>query len=338
MYRRRAIAGLILAVTVVALFVYGVGWESVLEHVAGAHPAGIAAAALVGLVMLALRGAVVRQLLDPVDGAASGGSFVVAFLSGYFARSALPWGRSTGTPVTAYLLAARSDSEFEDNLAVVGVAEAFNLAASLVVAAVGVVLVAATIGAAATSTAATAIVGGGGLLAAGTAVVVLGRGHARAVTLEFATRVETVVSHVPRLPDVEGRLVRRIDGFFGTLGTLQASRRTLAAAFGLAVAGWVANAVPLYLCLLALGVDAPLSIALLCAPLASLGGVVPLPGGTGGVEVVLASLLVATFGVAGDTATAGAILYRLTTYWLHLGIGGLAAVYLSTVGYGRAGG
>ncbi|WP_027119148.1 lysylphosphatidylglycerol synthase transmembrane domain-containing protein [Natronorubrum tibetense] len=336
MRRLRAVAGLVIAVAVVALFVYGVGWRDVLEHARGAHPAMLAAAAGTGLAMLALRGALVKRLLHPIDGAARGGGFLTAFLSGYFARSALPWGRSTGTPITAYLLAANSDSEFEDNLAVVAVAEGFNLVASLVVATVG--LLALTIAAGAIDVADTtvAIVGGSGLLAAGALLVVFNRGLARTASLEFAVRVETVVGKLPRVPDIDGTLTGRIDGFFGTLETIQASRRTLAAAAGIAVAGWVANALPLYFCLLALGVDAPLALALLCAPLASFGGIVPLPGGTGGIEVVLASLLVATAGIAGDAATAGAILYRLTTYWLHLGVGGLAAVYLTITGTERA--
>lgn len=336
MRRWRAVGGLVVSVVVVALFVYGVGWEDVLEHVRGARSGALAAAAITGFGILVFRGAVVKRLLEPVDGTARGGGFVTAFLSGYFARSALPWGRSTGTPVMAYLLAANSDSEFEDNLAVVAASEVFNFVASLVIAAVGIVLVAGTVGASETIPTSVAAAGASGLLAASVIVVVFERGRVRAASVAFATRVETAVGKLPRIPDVEGTLTRRIDGFFETLETIQASRRTLAAAMAIAVAGWVVNALPLYFCLLALGVDAPLALALLCAPLASFGGIVPLPGGTGGIEVVLASLLVATAGIAGDAATAGAILYRLTTYWLHLGVGGLAAVYLTVSGTERA--
>ncbi|MFP8953920.1 lysylphosphatidylglycerol synthase transmembrane domain-containing protein [Natrialbaceae archaeon A-arb3/5] len=334
---RRAVVGLAVAVGVLGLFVYGVGWNEVVENVQTAHPGALAAAVVAGLGMLALRGLLVKRLLTPVDGAARGTAFVTAYLSGYFARSALPWGRSTGTPVMAYLLANNSDSEFEDNLAVVAAAEGFNVIGSLVVAGFGIgIYVLAGGGSLDAVSASLAVLGGGGLLAAGVVVVVFNRGIARSASYGFATRCETLVGKLPRLSSADGILTRRIDGFFETLEAIQASRRTLVGAFAIAVVSWVFNALPLYFGLLALGVDVPLALVFVCAPLASFGGIVPLPGGSGGIEVVLASLLVATAGVPIDVATAGAILYRLTTYWAHLAIGGMSAVILSVFG-GRLG-
>ncbi|APX97016.1 lysylphosphatidylglycerol synthase transmembrane domain-containing protein [Natronorubrum daqingense] len=332
MRRWRAAAGFAVAVAVVALFVYGVGWDEVLENIQDAHPGALAGAFLTGLAMLAFRAGVVKRLLDPIDGAARGRGFVSAFLSGYFARSALPWGRSTGTPVMAYLLATSSDSEFEDNLAVVAVGEAFNFFASLVVAGVGFGMLALTVGTTETVTTSIAVASGSTVLAVGIFIVALNRGLARTLSLSLASWIESIVEKLPRVPTIEGTLTDRIDGFFRTLEVLQASRRTLAVAIAIAIVGWVFNALPLYFSLLALGVDTPVAVALLCAPLASLGGIVPLPGGTGGIEVVLASLLVGVVGIAGDTATAAAILYRVTTYWLHLGIGGIAAIHLTISG------
>lgn len=330
---RRAVAGLVVAVGVVGLFVYGVGWDEVVENVRAAHPAALAAAAVAGIGMLALRGLLVKRLLTPVRGAAGGTGFATAYLTGYFARSALPWGRSTGTPVMAYLLASNSDSEFEDNLAVVAAAEGFNLVGSLAVAVLGIAVYATAAGGSLdTLSTGIAVAGGGGLLAAGVVLVVFNRGVARTASYEFAVRCETAVGTLPWLSRAEGVVTDRIDGFFDTLGAIQASRQTLVAAFGIAVASWVFNAIPLYLGLLALGVDVPLALVFVCAPLASFGGIVPLPGGSGGIEVVLASLLVATAGVPADVATAGAILYRLSTYWLHFAIGGCVAVLVSLFG------
>ncbi|ELY94296.1 hypothetical protein C482_18347 [Natrialba chahannaoensis JCM 10990] len=338
MHWRRAAGGLTVAVVVIGLFIYGVGWDAVLDNVRAAHPAALTAALLTGLGMLALRGLLVNQLLTPVEGAARGTAFATAYLSGYFARSALPWGRSTGTPVTAYLLANNSDSEFEDNLAVVAAAEGFNVIGSLVIAGLGAAIFVLTGDGSLDSIGASlAVLGGGGLLTASVVVIVFHRGVARQVSLELAGHAETLVGKLPfsRLTQLEGALTSRIDGFFGTLEAIQASPRTLVAAFGIAVVSWVFNAVPLYFGLVALGVDVPLALVFVCAPLASFGGVVPLPGGSGGIEVVLASLLVATAGVPADVATAGAILYRLTTYWAHLAIGGIVALAVSLLGTQR---
>ncbi|MEY7848539.1 lysylphosphatidylglycerol synthase transmembrane domain-containing protein [Natrarchaeobius sp. A-rgal3] len=333
---RRAVGGLTIAVVVVALLMYSVGWSEVVANVRTAHPVALTLAVVAGFVMLALRGLLLRRLLEPVSGSARGIAFGSAFLSGYFARSALPWGRSTGTPITAYLLSANSDSEFEDNLAAVAATEGFNVLGSLIVAVFGFVAYAAMTGATANPvTRSIAVAGGGGLVVAGVIVVVFHQGVARTVSLHVAQTLEAAVGRVPRLGDVRGTLTGRIEGFFATLETIQASRRTLAVAFGITTVGWVFNALPLYFSLLALGVDVPLALVLVCAPLASFGGVVPLPGGSGGIEVVLASLLVATAGVSGGVATAAAILYRLTTYWTHLAIAGCGAAAASVAGTQR---
>ncbi|ARS88400.1 lysylphosphatidylglycerol synthase transmembrane domain-containing protein [Natrarchaeobaculum aegyptiacum] len=331
---RRAAAGLTLAVAVVALLVYGVGWEEVLENVRRANPVAFTVAVVVGLGMLALRAALVYRLLAPVDGSARGLTFVTAYLTGYFARSALPWSRSTGTPITAYLLSRPSESEFEDNLAVVAAAEAFNVLASLVVAVVGVILVAAVGGGSLSGVSTSvALLTAGGLVAVVLVAVVFERGLARSLTVGATSRLESAAGRVPKLsPErADGILTARIEGFFRTLEAIQASRRTLAAAFAIAVVSWLFNAAPLYFVLLALGVDVPFALVLVCAPLASFGGVVPLPGGSGGVEIVLAGLLVATAGVSAGAGTAGAILYRLSTYWAHLVLCGIVAVYHTLV-------
>lgn len=327
---RRAAVGLTIAVAVVALIVYGVGWEEVVATVRRARSGPLAVALVVGLGMLALRAALVYRLLEPVDGSARGLAFVTAYLSGYFARSALPWSRSTGTPITAYLLTRPSDATFEDNLAVVAAAEAFNVLASLVVAVVGVILVLTVSGGSLSGVSTSvALLTAGGLVAAVLVAVVFERGLARSVAVGTTSRLESAAGRLPTLsPErVDGLLTGRVDGFFRTLEAIHASRRTLAAAFAIAVVSWLFNAAPLYFVLVALGVDVPFALVLVCAPLASFGGVVPLPGGSGGVEVVLGGLLIATAGVTASVATAGAILYRLTTYWAHLVICGLVAVY-----------
>ncbi|MDJ1432575.1 lysylphosphatidylglycerol synthase transmembrane domain-containing protein [Halostagnicola sp. A-GB9-2] len=332
---RRAAGGLGVAIALVGLLVYGVGWENVLENVQQAHPATLIAALAAGIGMLALRGLVVKRLLVPIGDGARGVSFVTAFLSGYFARSALPWGRSTGTPITAYLLAANSDSKFEDNLAVVATAEVFNFVASLLVVVLGFAVFATTGGSTEEVFTNVLILGSGGAIVAGALIVAVNRGWAKTLVYEGASRCETLIKKLPRVPADQGILTDRVEGFFTALERIQASRRTLVAAFSIAIVGWIVNALPLYFALLALGVDVSLALVFVCAPLASFGGILPVPGGTGGIEVVLASLLIATAGVSGDVATAAAILYRLTTYWTHLVVGGFGAVYLSVSGTHR---
>ncbi|GAB3019812.1 flippase-like domain-containing protein [Natronobiforma cellulositropha] len=333
MHARRVAVGLSVALVLVGVLVYGVGWEAVLEHLRAANPVAFAAAAGAGAVILALRGVLLRQLLGPVEGSARGGAFATAFLAGYFARSTLPWGRSTGAPVTAYLLARNSESAFEDNLAVVTVAEVFAFVASVVVGLVGLAMFVGVESPEGDLLLTLSLVAVGSLLVVGMVVVLVGQDRAHALFGALAARWDRFAERSPRLPGGRGRVRGRLEGFFATLDAVSAARRTLVAAFAVALCSWVVNALPLYFSLLALGVDAPLALSLACAPLASFGGVIPLPGGTGGIEYALAGLLVATVGLSGDLATAVTLLYRLSTYWQHVLLGGLGAIYLTVAGH-----
>jgi uncharacterized protein (TIRG00374 family) len=109
------------------------------------------------------------------------------------------------------------------------------------------------------------------------------------------------------------------------------NRRAVLYAFALSQLGWVLFALPLYTGALALDVRLPLALALFLVPAAGLATVFPLPGGLGGVEVVLAGLLAVL--VAIDLTTAGAvvILFRLCSFWFFVLVCGVA-VSISAVG------
>lgn len=349
MQYRRAAVGLTVALALVGILVYGVGWEEVWTLLQGANPVYVAAAFAAGVGIITLRGAVVSRLLEPVAGGATGRGFVLAFLAGYFARSALPWGRSTGSPVMAFLLAKNSDSRFEDNLAVVALAELFVGLGSLAVGLIGVVaffgfgsnlgrleelIGTESITAAGNGLPSAELLTGLALALLAVSLIVYARGrpaNLRATAYTLSQYADRPVRYLPRVtrPDP---VSSRLEGFIRTLETVSAARRTLAVALGIGFASWLVNVLPLYFALLALGVDGSLALAVLCAPLATVGGIIPLPGGTGGMETVLVVLLVTLGGLPADLATAVTLLYRLTTYWLHLTIGGTGALFLSVRG------
>jgi len=344
MQYRRAAVGLTIAIGLLALLVYGVGWEEVLSTLREANPLFVAGAFLTGGSILIFRAAVINQLLNPLTGRVTGRSFVVTFLSGYFARSALPWGRSTGSPIMAYLFAKNSDSEFEQNLAVVALAELLVFLGSVVVAFVGVItyfgleedhgLLAELLGETLSDTNA-GLTGLGILigltLLAGAIFVTREPGTTRAAVIAGAARADSVLGRLPRVTSPDP-LSSRLEGFLSTLETVSAARRTLFVALGIGICSWLINVFPLYFAFLALGVDGSLALALFCAPIATLGGIFPLPGGTGGIETVLIVLLVTLLGVPAEMATAVTLLYRVSTYWLHLTLGGVGALVLSLGG------
>jgi uncharacterized protein (TIRG00374 family) len=113
---------------------------------------------------------------------------------------------------------------------------------------------------------------------------------------------------------------------------LQPSTRTLVVTAALAVLNWIADALCLAFAIKAVGADVPWQGLLLAwaagTAVASLGLT---PGGLGVVEAALSSALIAA-GLAGSTAIAAVLVYRIVSLWLVLAAGGLTLVGLGGPG------
>jgi len=271
----------------------------------------------------------VRSAVGP-EADADGGRFYAAFWSAHFLRLLVPVGSSGAPAITAYMLYGAFDGEYEEELAVTTAAELLSYVASATLVLTGLALALAD---GTTVRYADVLVAAGvGML--GVAVLLLGGllfrpeaadravyPAARAVdaTLgRFSTRVHEAVAR----DAVERRLAR----FHDTARLLRASPRALAAGVALSLAAWVCLSLPLYVGGLALGERCPLALVLVAVPVSGFLYVLPVSGGLGGVEVVVATLLVAGAGVTVPVAAAATLLYRLATFWAPLAVGGAVSV------------
>jgi uncharacterized membrane protein YbhN (UPF0104 family) len=111
-----------------------------------------------------------------------------------------------------------------------------------------------------------------------------------------------------------------VDGIGEALKILRSrNARVLAGAFGY----WIFDNAVLWAMFHAVGVDVPISIVLMGYLIGQLGGLLPLPGGVGGIDGGLLGTFV-VYGVAAAPATAAVLGYRLILFWLPL-IGGAIA-------------
>jgi len=116
----------------------------------------------------------------------------------------------------------------------------------------------------------------------------------------------------------------RVDGFFAAIERVGSDRRRLALALGFSTVGWLCLAASLWLSLSALDQTVPFSVVFVVVPIGAIAGVTPLPGGLGGVETVIVTLLVA-FGVPAGVAAGAVVIHRTGTYVLPTVIGGAVA-------------
>lgn len=325
--RRLLLSALVLAL--LAGFLLAVGPRRVLADLAGAEPRWLAAGAGATLVALACWGEAQRTLFRAAGAPVPPGRFLCAYLAGNFAKLTLPGGRLGGPAVMAYALGGETDLPYERDLAVTTAGKLVGFPAA-VVAATAALLTVATPGIAAEAHL---------LLPLLTLAVaaVLGVGAVVAVRPRPAGRLVHALARVGRatLGRVSGRVAgalarervdRAIAGVAETLRAMGRDRPRLALAFALTTAGWVAAALALSATLLALDHSAAPAFALLAVPLSSLGNAVPLPGGAGGVDLALGTVLVAALGL--DVAAAGAVIlaYRLVSDGLVVVVGGLVTL------------
>ncbi|WP_410643278.1 lysylphosphatidylglycerol synthase transmembrane domain-containing protein [Amycolatopsis sp. lyj-346] len=120
--------------------------------------------------------------------------------------------------------------------------------------------------------------------------------------------------------------------------TLEAFRLALAAPgrAGLAVAGnllvTLGSTAALAAAVRAFGATVPFGDLLLVVAGSAFAGLVPLPGGAGGAEVILAAQLTAV-GLQPPVALAAAVLHRVVTFWSRVPVGWFAFAWLRRAGH-----
>ena len=332
---RRTVASGAIAVVLLGLLVFGVGWERVLAELKRADPAFVAIA--LGTVLLALlaRGLTVVRLLSTVEDGWRPGRVVTIYAFANFLRNVLPWGRTAGSALTAYLLARDADTEFESSFAVLVVAETLSFLASMVMLAIGVAFLVAT--------RTLPVEPGLAAVLFSTAVLIVGVAFLLVVrpawTLAVAARVfEATWRAITVVPfGGGGRLTRtglreRVDRFRATMALVGADAETVASGYLYAQVAWIATILPMQWSLLALGVDPPVAVAMVVVPLGGTAAIVPLPGGLGSIDLALGGLLVALADLPLAVVAAVVLLYRLCSFWFPVVVGGLAGLYLNSVG------
>lgn len=328
-----------LAVGLLALLAYAIGWHELLVELRGADPGWLALAVGVSLLSLVAWGEEVVRLLQSAGGDAGGASARLGYFSGVFGKLIVPGGHIGGMGVVAYVLGEQTAEPFERTLVAVSGAEFLNNIASATLATIGVVYLVVSRGTGGDSgRVVTAAVIAVVLLVAGLAAtyVLLVRFDGAERLLRWVAGVgrRTVgrVSERARSALAEDRVENRLDNLRDTIDAMRSDRRTLLVAAAIGHVGWVCYALPLYFSLQAVGASVSFPIAFFVVPVAGLAGVVSTPGGVGAIEGATVGVLVLLTPVPEEVALAATVLFRAVTYGLTLLATGLIAIYVVAAG------
>lgn len=325
---RRTLAKILLGFVVAGLLVYllaaVVGFGAIRQAFARADPRWLALACLSTLVGLVAWTKAWQVVLSVVGIEVPFRRLVVTYLSGTFANYITPFGQAGGEPFIAFVLAQDTESSYEDSLAGVVIADLLNLLPFFNFAALGLatLLVSARLPAIIRPLAY-------GLTALAIAIPViayLGWNHREVVEAWTIRLLRPFLRRTSRVTVTGVR--QRIDRFYTSLEVIAAEPRELAYALVFSYAGWLFFALPLYVSALTLGYHIAPMVVLFIVPASTIAGFVPTPGGLASVETALVVLLVALTALSANQAFALAMVYRLSSYWFALAVGGGATLWV----------
>ncbi|WP_324662357.1 flippase-like domain-containing protein [Haloarcula sediminis] len=329
----RLLAGLVLAAALFGGLFVSLDVSAVLDALGAADPLLVALAAALSLLAQLCWSLTTTTILEGVDGSLPRRRIQLGYLSGTFGKQVLPFGNAGGSAILAYVIAEDLDRRFRDIFAAVTASELLVFAGSVGVAIAGLVSVLLSPYAALPTSLVLGLLSVTVLGFVGCGAVIAYRIHLVGTAVErmawlLRTTVGRVSVRVHRSLAPE-RVRSGTDSFLEAFGTATGETRRLVVATTVAVLGWLAFSMALYVGLLAVGVPIPLGFALFLTPAAGVVTLLPTPGGLGSTEIGLTAAITVFVAAPPAVVAAGVLVFRLVTYWLVVVAGGLASLYLS---------
>ena len=329
----RLLLGMGLAVVLLGGLFVTLDVRAILGALAAADPLLVALAAALSLLAQLCWSLTTTTILEGVDSSLPRRRVQLGYLSGTFGKQVLPLGNAGGSAILAYVLSEDLNRRFRDVFAAVTASELLVFAWSVGVAVVGLVSILLS---PYTGLPKSLVL----LVLVVTVLVMVVSGAVLAYRIHL---VGTVVERVAWLLRATlGRISVRVhrslapervrsgtDSFLDAFGTATGETRRLVLATTVAVLGWVAFSMALYVGVLAVGAPIPLGFALFLTPAAGVVTLLPTPGGLGSTEIGLTAAITVLVATPPAVVAAGVIVFRLVTYWLVVAAGGLASLYLS---------
>ena len=328
----RVVAGFLVGLFAIGLFILLVGWEEVLTAINETDRTLYAMTFGLTLLALFFRSLVWIKLLSVLEHGLNRPTIAGMFVSAKFFKYITPYGQVSATPGIAWFVGSFTDVDYERNLAAIVSADLFTYSPYYTFG--GIALIGVLFGAAPLPRV-ELYLGGAAILVVLLILAFWTVLYRRDLTERL---VVFLLSPVRWLLDRLGFSLRdeftdealreRVRGFYTTIDNLIEEPRTLVTGLIFGHVAWLFLMLPLIVIAWAMGIELTIFFAMLIIALSKLGFIVPLPGGIAGVEFTIAGLLVLIAGVSEPTALAMAILYRFSTFWFTVLIGGLTASVL----------
>lgn len=305
--------------------------QQAIRQLQRAEPATIGLVVAATLGWLFAWGLALRTVLGVLDVEIGPGTAFAVFNGAMFANNVTPLGQAGGEPITAYLIAAVTDTEYEDGFAAIASVDTLNFFPSITLALIGAAYYATlTTFSRQLQVATAAVVGLAVLVPVGGLLLWRRREQAVAVVIDrLVPVIQWITGVVPGVspPSVE-TITERIEGFVASIELIAADRRSLGIAVSASTLGWTFQMAALWLAFRAIGHPVDAAAMLFIVPMGAIAGATPTPGGAGFIEGTLTGLLSLLLPVTSGTAFAAVVLFRGAVYWVPVVIGSVVVSYV----------
>ncbi|MFO7926189.1 YbhN family protein [Natronomonas sp.] len=316
----KTLLGFGVAVLLVYLLGAVIGWDRAIERLREAQVGWVLVACVSTLLCLFAWAKTWQVVLRQIGVFVPYRRLVVTFFAATFANYVTPMGQAGGEPFIAYILSRDTEATFEQALASVVTADLIRMLPFFTVGGAGLGYLLATAGVTARIRP----------LAIALVVLAVALPLLAVVGWRFRDRVKRgllyclapIARGTDRLSIESAR--DRIDRLYASIGLIAGSPRGILVAIAFAYVGWIFFALPLYFSGVALGVVVSIPLVCFVVPVTVIAGSVPLPGGIGAIEGTLVVLLPVLAGLTATDALAVTTIYRLTSYWFVIAVGGIA--------------
>ena len=328
--KRRIALGFLIAAILLGVLLSLVGHEDVATDLAAADPVFLAMSFGAGLLALTFRGLVWTQFLRAIDERMSYVYVAGVFLSAMFIKYVTPYGQVATEPFVAYLVARDANMAYEDGFAGILSADVLNYLPyyTFGFAAAVWIIFAGAFGADIQNYL-LAFISMFGMLVGLTYVVLRRQRIVYVVILRLVSVIESPLGRIRSnyAKHLSPEAVRdRLDNFYYSIAIIATDRRMMVVSAAYAHLGMAFLMAPVYLGGRALGYEIALPIVILAVALGKLGMFVPAPGGLGGVEGFVTATLVILASMSPSAAFSVALIYRVSTYWLTIVVGGTGSL------------
>lgn len=332
---RSTIVGFVGSLAILAAMYWLIGIGPTLSKLSMADP-WILVLVFVGAVCwLVAWGLALRTVLGVLGSAITPLRATAIFSGVLFANNVTPFGQAGGEPISGLLISRATDRRYETGLAAITSVDALNFVPSIILAvcSMGYLFVTSTFSEDLWYAAGTVIT----LALVVPAGAYLGwqyRYRLEHTAVAAVTPVVRTIRHtlLRRKPLEKATIEHRIEGFFTAIERVGTTPRKLALALALSSLGWIAQAVCLWLSLFALGHAIAPSVVLIAIPIGAIAGVTPLPGGLGGVDLVLIAVIKGLVTINQPTIAAAVLIHRSAIYLFPTIVGGGITAVIATQG------